>query len=432
MTEKAPLAYSYDAETALLSILLKAPELVFQLNVLKPTMFSSTPYIALYSVMQELQEQKLVADQSLILNYLTAKGKINIVGGEQTLQYLSSLSYNPANLKEFERQIVSAYKTRELISLASGIARSQLDATEIDNIIVSLQNSLNTLSNSSGGEATESLSSIIEAAYRNLIHRLENPGLAGITTGISDIDSITGGIEHGDLWVLASRPSMGKSALMCNSILQMAKQNIPVLVFSLEMNKQHLMERLISIETGIALLDIRMAQLTQAQLNLIASKIKEIKLLPIYFDCNYSMNLNYVLTTTRKYKKLYDIQAVYVDYIQLLAERDDNQTAELGRISRSFKLIAGDLNIGMIAISQINRSVEARDNKRPILSDLRQSGNIEEDADIVSFLYRDEYYNPKTKSQGELEYIIRKNRSGPIGTVYLNFEANTNRIIKKP
>lgn len=420
--------FSNDSETALLSILIKNPDMIYQLINLRPYMFNSSTYEALYTTMLELQEQKLVPEYNMLVNYLKSKDRINSVGGEATLQFLSSQAFNEANLKEFERQIISAYKSRELIRLTASIPNSQIDGDSVDDLIIGLQNSLNSISNSSGGEETESISALVEPAYNTIIKRLENPGLSGLPTGLKDVDTITGGIARGEVWVLASRPSIGKSAVMCNSILDTAKQGTPVLVFSLEMKKQSLMERFVSIETGISLIDIRMSKVTQKQIEQIAQAMKAFKALPIYLDCNYNMNLTYVLSTMRKYRKHHGIEIVYLDYLQLLAERDDKQTAELGRISRNLKLTAGDLGIGVVALCQINRSVESRDDKRPVLSDLRQSGNIEEDADIVAFLYRDDYYSPNSKSKGILEFIIRKNRSGPIGTILFKFDMITNKI----
>jgi replicative DNA helicase len=420
--------HSNDAETAILSILIKNPEMVYQLVNLKTHMFNSSVYSALYGVILELREQKLVPEYNMIVNYLVTKNRINSVGGEATLQFLVSQAFNEANLKEFERQVITAYKSRELVRITAAIPNVQMDSTVIDDVIISLQNDLNSISDTSGGDGTECISSIIEPSYDVIIKRLENPGLSGITTGFKDIDLITGGIARGELWVLASRPSIGKSAIMCNAVLDTAARGVPVLVFSLEMSKQMLMERFIAIKTGVLLTDIRMSKLTQKQLEIIAQAAKEFKELPIYIDCNYGMNLSYVLSTIRKYKKHHGVEVVYLDYLQLLAERDEGQTAELGRISRNLKLTAGDLGIGTVALCQVNRAVESRDDKRPIMSDLRQSGNIEEDADVVSFLYRDDYYNPNSKMKGILEYIIRKNRSGPIGTILFNFDMTTNKI----
>jgi replicative DNA helicase len=211
--------------------------------------------------------------------------------------------------------------------------------------------------------------------------------------------------------------------------MNQAEEGIRSLMFSREMQKQPLMERFISIETGIPLTpNIRMGQLTKTELETISLTLKRIKEYPVFLDTNYSGSLDYVENTVRKYKRLYGIDVVYIDYLQLLAERDENSTQELGRIMRRAKILSLELDIVFAIASQLNRNVELRDNKRPILSDFRQSGNIEEDADLAVGLYRDEYYNQNSKSKGTMEFIINKHRNGPVGIIPLTFKAETNKI----
>ena len=174
--------------------------------------------------------------------------------------------------------------------------------------------------------------------------------------------------------------------------------------------------------------NLRLGTIRKSEITLIDKSVEDIKNLPIHIDTNYTGNINYTLSTIRKYHRLYGIKLVYVDYLQLLCEREDNYTNELGQISRSFKLLANDLGIGLVLFSQLNRLVEMRDEKRPILSDLRQSGDLEQDADVVAMLYRDEYYNQKTEFPGIMEFIVRKNRNGPPGIFTLLFNSVTNKI----
>lgn len=419
--------FYYDAEVAVLSIILKQPELIYNLPNLKPDMFSSSPYVALYSTMLELTENKYLPDYSLVKNKLEADGKLQLVGGEQTLQFLVRQENKPDNLKEFERQIISSYKAKLLLSSLAQARNEATNVGTIDDTIISLKNFLDNLDDTTGGDSTQVLSAILEPAYFEIINRINNPSATGIKFGIKDIDALNGSIAGGEMWVIAGRPSMGKTAIICNSALNTAKMGTPILIFSQEMNKQSLVERLLAVDTGVSVSSIHLG-LKQEELNLLAEHVKELKSLPIYLDCTFGMSLNYMLSTIRKYHKHNGIKLVYLDYIQLLSERDENQTAELGRISRSLKLLAGELNIGIVVLSQLNRLVELREEKRPVLSDLRQSGNLEEDADLAAFLYRDEYYNEKSKDKGVVEFIVRKNRSGPIGTIPLKIDLPTNRI----
>jgi replicative DNA helicase len=171
--------------------------------------------------------------------------------------------------------------------------------------------------------------------------------------------------------------------------------------------------------------------LSPEQLEKIGESAKRIKELPIYIDSCFTADIGYLDTTIRKYRQLHNIDTVYVDYVQLMAERNEQSTHEIGRISRRLKLLANELGIGAVLLSQLNREVEHRDDRRPIMSDLRQSGNLEEDADLIAGLYRDEYYFKDSPNKGTIEFIIRKQRNGPIGTIYLNFVDTTNVVTDK-
>jgi replicative DNA helicase len=214
---------------------------------------------------------------------------------------------------------------------------------------------------------------------------------------------------------------------MCNAALGSAKIGNPCLVFSYEMTKQQLIERLLAIETGLSILDIHLGLVDNKGVEKIRATVDLIKNLPLYIDA-FPGDINYIVSTIKRYHKTHGIKIVYIDYIQLMAERGDDQTAELGRISRKLKLLAKELGIAIIVFSQLNREVEKSDDKRPLASHLRQSGNLEEDADKVVMLYRDVVYNPQTKNPHEMEFIIRKNRQGPIGTIALIFYETSNRI----
>ena len=225
---------------------------------------------------------------------------------------------------------------------------------------------------------------------------------------------MTSGKDGGELWIIAGRPGMGKTALMLNMLDTDAKQGKKGLFFSLEMKKQILVERLLAIETGIHLYpNIRMGDLDADELQEIKNTLGVFKHYPIFLDTSFIASLEYLEMMIRKYKYSEDIEVVYVDYVQLLAERDADATQALGRISRRCKLLAEEYDIPIVIASQLNRLVEVRTNKRPILSDLRQSGNLEEDADIVLGLYRDKKYNLKTPDPRLCELGVIKQRNGP-------------------
>lgn len=419
--------FNQDNELAVLSILVKNPDLVFSVNSLKPFMFSASPNQVIFTAIQDLASQNLKPELHLLINYLISKNKVKEAGGEEYLKYLSDQTFNSENLKAFVDGISNNYKARSIISATSDVAKKVNDGN-INEYLSGLRHTIDSLEESSGGEQTADMLSATKETWEEIIARVEHPGIRGISTGLRDLDLIIGGFVETIYTIIASRPGMGKTASMVNLAMNVAKQEEPSLIFSLEMDKQSLVERMLAIKTSIPITDIRLGTLNQSQLNKISTAVTEIKDYPIYIDSNFYGNIDYVANTIRRFKKLKGIKTVFIDYVQLLAERGDNQTAELGKISRDVKLITNDLRISTVLYSQLSRSVEQRDDKRPILSDLRQSGNLEEDADIVIFPYRDEMYNKDTKQKGIMEWIIRKHRQGAIGSLFFKFDEETNKI----
>jgi replicative DNA helicase len=224
---------------------------------------------------------------------------------------------------------------------------------------------------------------------------------------------------------------MGKSAYMCNLALKTAKEGKSVVIFSLEMTKEEVIERMISIESGVPISDLRFGFLNSAAIEKVHTTIDFLKTLNISIESSFISGIEYIVSTCKKLKRSKGLDVVFIDYVQLLAERNSESTHELGRISRLAKLEAKLMKVTFVILSQLNRGVELREDKRPNLADLRQSGNLEEDADIVILLYRDEYYEKNSKLKGLLEVIIRKNRDGYIGTLMNEFTGETNIIKEK-
>jgi len=418
--------FNNDAEVAYLSILLKNTEKVFEIKSIKPFMFSSTPNKELFKFIDELSLNGIVPEFNMILNGLKAANKLDQIGGIDYLNYLFNQNFEVNNFKGFEKLIINSYKARVLLSI-SGQIPNIITEDKIDDAISFVRNSLDNLSLSNGGEDTLSIEDISREAWNDIVEATRKDNKIAFTTGFESLNAVTGGYVPGDTWIIAGRPGMGKSAFMCNSVLS----GIPSLIFSLEMSKKVLMYRLLGMKTGIPVFNIRFGLLTQKELDLISTAVSEIKKLPIYIDTNYSMDIDYAISTVKKYKKLHSIQVVHLDYVQLLAERSGEATHDIGKISRRFKLIDNDLEITSIIYSQLNRLVEMREDKRPILSDLRQSGDLEQDADIAVFLYRDVMYNSDTKDKDLLELLIRKQRNGPVGMIPVTFNKETNRIIER-
>ena len=422
--------FSNDSEVAVLSIILNNPSMVHELDGLKPFMFSSAPHQNLFLEIQNMIEEQTPTEPALIIAKLEASNDISKVGGKKYIEQLVGQNFNKDTLPEYRNLVISSYKARSLISIGASVSSvDKINLDKIDDEIGRVKKSLDTILEVRGGTQTIHIGDTTKSVYEDIVAGRLKAGIRGTSWGISDLDKATGGKCPGELIIIGGRPGQGKSSVLFNSIYSDANDGVASLLFEREMRVQEVTERLISLETGIPITNIRLRILTDPQVKTIYESLEKIKKLPIYIDTSYrSTDTYYIESTVNKYKNLYDIKVVYLDYIQILVDRDDNQTAEIGKYSRLFKTLANELDICTIIASQLNRSVESRDNKRPVLSDLRQSGNLEEDADIVVGLYRDEYYNPETRFKNLMEFTILKYRNGPPGTVTIKFDNVTNKI----
>jgi replicative DNA helicase len=416
--------FSQYPETAVLSLIMQDGTLIDEISDVKTFMLSSSVNRNLFDSIIEIRNDGLTPDYGLVIAKIQERGRLNDCGGESYLKYLYNQTFEKSNIKEFSSYIVNAYKSRQLLGIVNSVPNMVTNISEIDTVISNVRTSLDEL-NVQSVDKSSSIDSATKETWEELVRRIENPNKIDFTTGIKKLDAVTGGYWKEDVWVVAGRPGSGKTSFLCNSILS----GVPSLVFSLEMGKQSLLHRLWAIKSGVSIFDMRLGQVTQSDLNKIADAAKELKSYPIYINTDYVNSLESVLASIRKHHRLYGIQVVHIDYLQLLAERTEGATNELGRIMRSMKLLARDLGVTNVIYSQLNRGVESREDKRPILSDLRQSGNIEEDTDVAIFLYRDEMYNKDTKHKGELELLINKQRQGPVGVITAKFIEQTNRIL---
>ena len=283
-----------------------------------------------------------------------------------------------------------------------------------------------------------------------------NREISGISTGYIDLDRILGGLQNSDLLILAARPSMGKTALVVNIALNAAldfqketvkkdEKNKSVAVFSLEMPSEQIASRLLSIRTGIEGSRIRIGSISSDEFANLSNEVAELNEIPIYIDDTAALTISAIRTRARRLKRQHNLGLIIVDYLQLVRgseKNEGNRVQEIGEISQGLKAIAKELEVPVIALSQLSRGVESRDDKRPLLSDLRESGNIEQDADVVMFIFREEYYLARTmpkedderfsaweenmdKVKNISEVIVAKQRNGPIGTVKLRFDSST-------
>ena len=422
---------SYEAETALLNIITTQPEMAFEVQHIKPYMFSSLSHTRLFDLVMNLVSNGAIPDRPLIEVKIEESKQL---GAEIDLSFFQTIleeQYASENLDEYCTIISNAYKTRELIAIASTVPHRLQDATMVDDILLDVKLDLDRIDDISGGKGTLSMSDLAPSALKIMEDRIANPNYIAKTTGFYGLDLLTGGYQPGMIWVYAARPSVGKTAKMLNSALRGAEDGVACLICELEMDEQALIDRLAATHCGIDLTRLRLGNISDGEFEKYKEAIAHFETLPIYFDTTPGMDINYVKATTKKYNKLYGIEVLYVDYLQLMVARNENQTMELGRVMAELKILSRKLGIQSVVLSQLNRKLEERDDKRPMLADLRQSGNIEEDADLVGFLYRPDMYKkgkPKPLARVDVELLIKKHRNGATGLVPLEMLLETNLI----
>ena len=282
-------------------------------------------------------------------------------------------------------------------------------------------------------ESLVHIENVLTTSWEQLEERAANKNsLTGLNTGFYDLNSFTSGLQKSDLIILAARPSMGKTALALNIAENVALLNrSPVAIFSLEMGKEQLVQRLLCSRAEIDSSRVRTGQLRDDDWAKLGSAMGELGEAPIFIDDSAGVTVMELRGKCRRLKAQHgDLGLVIIDYLQLIEGRsnNDNRVNQMGEISRGLKLLARELNVPIIALSQLSRAVESRQDKRPMLSDLRDSGAIEQDADIVLMIYRDEYYNPETEKAGIADLIIAKQRSGPVGSLELVFQSNITKF----
>lgn len=291
MAEKTTV-FSNDAEVAVLSIVLNNPDMVHELDGLKSFMFSSTPHQNLFLEIEGMVERQVPTEPSLIIAQLESSDTISKVGGKKYIEQLVGFNYNKETIIDYRNIIIKSYKARSLISLGASV--STVEKVNIDNVdeqISQFKKSLDTLLEFRGGLQTIHVGETTKQVYEEIVARSENPnGIAGVTWGIKDLDDATGGKCAGDLWVIGGRPGQGKTALIVNSILADAKVGVPSLLFEKEMRTQQLVERMIAVESGIPITNLRLGILTKQQVSLVYDTLAEIKKYPIYIDTSYRIS----------------------------------------------------------------------------------------------------------------------------------------------
>jgi replicative DNA helicase len=418
-----------EAEQCVLgSVLLHQGALVKILELLTPDDFYREAHKIIFRAMVSLFEKNEPQDIITITNGLSDRNQLDAVGGPAYLANLTDIVPVAANITYYAQIIRSKSILRRLIQTCTEIAsRCYEEQDDIDSLVDDAEQTIFEISRTKSSQDFQALSKIIPETFKRVEKLAERKELiTGVPTGYDDLDRITSGLQPSDLIILAGRPSMGKTALAINIVQNAAIfHKIPVAVFSLEMSKEQLGLRMLCSVSRVDSQDLRTGFIRDVDWPKLARATGILSEAPIFIDDTPAIGVLEMRAKCRRLKAEYDIGLVVVDYLQLMRGRSnaERREQEISEISRSLKAMAKELNLPVMALSQLNRSLESRPNKRPQLSDLRESGAIEQDADVICFLYRDEVYNKSEDNprRGIAEVIIGKQRNGPTGTVDLTF-----------
>lgn len=433
---------SIEAEKSVLGGIFLKPDIFGDVvEILHPNDFYKNGHKLIYEAMRDIYNSGTGIDPIVVVNKLKKNEKFDELVGEQLLFDIISDVPTAANIIEYAKIVKEKATLRRLGEVGTKIVELAYEGyEEVDNILDKAEGMIFKISENVDSKDLVSLKDVIAQEFVRLEKVYQNKGVAtGISSGFSDFDQMTSGFHPSDLIILAARPAMGKTAFALNLALNAAmKSKKGVLLFSLEMSSSQLLQRLLSIEAGIGLQKIRNGFLDPddwGKLGLASMKLSnsEINIADLP-----NVNVLEIRAIARRLKAAGKLDMIIIDYLQLIkgnSTRGDNRQQEISEISRALKGIARELDIPIIALSQLSRATEQRADRRPILSDLRESGAIEQDADMVMFLYRDDYYNEDSEDKGLTEVIIGKQRNGPVGTIklrffheYTRFENFTSRI----
>jgi replicative DNA helicase len=441
MNMKVP-PQNLEAEEAVIGSILIDPEIVGDImEIITHDDFYLDFHRSVFEAMEELYDLSEPIDILSVCEKLRSKGILDKLGGELKIAQLADAVPTSAHALHYAKIVKEKSILRKLINAGTRIVESAYSENDLDTILDEAERTIFSISEDQITKSYSAMESIMHGVFED-IEKLKKRGespegrilVTGNPTGYRILDNLTMGFQPSDLIIVAARPSMGKTAFALSVARNMAlKFDKTIGIFSLEMSKEQLALRLLSAEAFVELSKIRSGYLNDQEwqrLTHAASKFYKSK---IIVDDEPSLDPRTLRTKARRMKKEYGLDVIVIDYLQLMhnSRRNENRQQEISEISRSLKLLARELNVSVIAVSQLSRAVEQREDRRPRLSDLRESGAIEQDADVVLFIYREEYYNKKKSDDGEeaqiskephvAEIIIGKQRNGPIGTVELIF-----------
>ena len=420
--------HDLDAEEALLgAMLLSRDAIADAVNLIRPEHFYRPAHAHVYEAVCSLYAQGEPADAVTVAAELNARGLADKVGGNAALVKLQTGTPASANAAKYANIVHEAATLRKLIEVGGEIADLGYEgADDVVKTVDSAEAMVYRLAADRMGDTTASLAELLPANLER-IEKLYEQGevITGTPTGYNDLDEITSGLQPNTLVVVGARPSVGKTSFALGMAAHAAiRAHKPVLVFSLEMSQLEISQRILCAEARVDATRVRTGKLTDQDWTDISNALGRLAEAPIWIDDNPAVTIMEIRGKSRRLRsQTGELGMVIVDYLQLMTGRHtaENRQVEVSEISRGLKILARELQCPVVALSQLSRNLEQRQDKRPILADLRESGSIEQDADIVMFLYRDEVYNPETQDAGTAEVLVAKHRTGPTGKARLAF-----------
>ena len=431
-----------DAEEAILGAILVSPVCMNRIvEHLKPESFYKPAHRYVYEAMLQLYNSEDRIDIVSVSDVLNINQKLELVGGRAFINDLSYKTITTANVEYYAKLVQEKAIKRSLITAGSEIVSSGYDLNPIEESLEVAEKLIFDIASQKASKSLLQIKDLVYDSYADLEERAKNKGkLTGTPTGYYDLDTLTNGLQKSDLIILAARPAMGKTSFALNIAQNVAvKSNIPVAIFSLEMSHSQLAQRLICAEAEVDSHKVRTGDLSSKDWEKLAVATDRLAQAPIYIDDTPGVTITDLRAKCRRLAMAEkNLGLIVIDYLQLIegTGRED-RLQQISSISRGLKILAKELNVPIISLSQLSRAVEGRTDKRPQLSDLRDSGSIEQDADIVMFIYRDEYYKnaesddemaEKAANKGEAEIIIAKHRNGSTDTIKLLFQGNITKF----
>ena len=435
MMDRVP-PHNNEAEQSVIGAIFLEPQaLITASEILIPEDFYRRAHQMIFQTMQSLSDQGKAIDVVTVTEELSVKKELEDVGGLSYISELANAVPTAANIAHYAKIVEEKALLRRLINVATKIVQdSYTREDEVEALLSEAEKKMMEVANRKNGGDFKHVKDVLVDTFDNIEKLQSRQGdVTGIPTGFRDLDHITAGFQRNDLIIVAARPSVGKTAFALNIAQSAAVQaGENVAIFSLEMGADQLIMRMLCAEGNIDAQALRTGALTTEDWGKLTMAMGSLSNSGIYIDDSAGVRVNELRAKCRRLAQEHGLGMIIIDYLQLIqgsGRPGENRQQEVSEISRSLKGLARELKVPVIALSQLSRGVEQRQDKRPMMSDLRESGSIEQDADIVAFLYRDDYYDKESESKNMIEIIIAKQRNGPTGTVTLAFKKEFNKFI---